>query len=85
MNGSVHAQPGVNFPINKTRKIDTLSNDSYFQKNLEKLVKYDREVDYHEWLNLAQQCRTENQHLMEKMAFGMAFTSAMVSHFLLSS
>lgn len=47
------------------------------EKNLEKLVKYDREVDYHEWLNLAQQCRTENQHLMEKMAFGMAFTSAM--------
>lgn len=49
------------------------------EKNLEKLIKNDRDVDYYEWLNLAQQCRTENHKLMEQMALGMAFTSAMAN------
>ncbi|EFO90329.1 hypothetical protein CRE_29159 [Caenorhabditis remanei] len=46
------------------------------ERNLEKLIKNDRQTDYFEWLTFAQKCREEGNELLEQMALGLAFTTA---------
>ncbi|UMM14406.1 hypothetical protein L5515_002227 [Caenorhabditis briggsae] len=47
------------------------------ERNIEKMIKNDRYIDYMEWLNLASKCREEGKDLLEKFSLGMATQTAL--------
>ncbi|ULT86970.1 hypothetical protein L3Y34_006609 [Caenorhabditis briggsae] len=47
------------------------------ERNIEKMIKNDRDIDYMEWLNLASKCREEGKDLLEKFSLGMATQTAL--------
>ncbi|EFP00570.1 hypothetical protein CRE_25925 [Caenorhabditis remanei] len=49
-------------------------------KNLQKLIKNSRDVDYYEFLRSAQECRLAGNRLLENVCLQMAFSAGMV-HF----
>ncbi|CAP34787.2 Protein CBG16972 [Caenorhabditis briggsae] len=50
------------------------------ERNIEKMIKNDRDIDYMEWLNLASKCREEGKDLLEKFSLGMATQTALVDN-----
>ncbi|KAF1767363.1 hypothetical protein GCK72_007322 [Caenorhabditis remanei] len=46
-------------------------------RNLQKLVKNTREVDYYEFLRSAQECRLAGNHILENVCLQMAFSAGM--------